>query len=909
MEVATGALGTLIPKLGQLLQDEYNLQKGVKKDIEFLSRELDSMHAALRSVGEVPREELKEQVRIWARDVRELSYDMEDIVDTFLVRVRGPVAPSKRSAKRFMKKMMNIVTKAATRHEIGQEIKDIKERVKEVAERRDRYKVDAIKPEKILVDPRITALYTKATDLVGIDEAREELIMRLTNGDDMSGQQQRVVSIVGFGGLGKTTLAKVVYDQLRVQFDCTAFVSVSQNPDLNKLLKNMLYELDKEKYANIHSTMLEEKHLIDLVREFLQNKRYFIVIDDIWDMKPWGILRCSLHENGLKSIIITTTRILDVAEQIGGCYRMKPLTHESSKKLFYGRIFGSEDKCPGQYFEVSEKILKKCGGVPLAIITTSSLLANKSENIKVWNDVCGSIGSGLASNPSMDSMRKILLLSYYDLPSHLKACLLYLSIFPEDYEIEKYRLILRWIAEDFVHRENESQSLFEHGESYFNELLNRSLIQIADRDTISFCRVHDMVLELICSLSREESFVTTVLGDSRQCMPSSGSTVRRLSLQNTTWPKTEMPKLRSVAIFSPAIINTMPSLSIYHLLRVLDLQDCNLRERRNLRFVGNLFHLRYLSLARAGYAGELPVEVGKLQFLQSLLLHGTEIEELPSSIVGLTQLMFLCVDRRTSLPNGLKYLTSLEMLGIVRVDSACIAEELGHLMQLRLLLVNLTTDKEGRWDENICTALVGSLGKLHKIQTLIVLSDDVAANLEGSVESVGNLSTLSIDRTTSLPTWIRPAILLLLSYVDITVVQVRREDIQVLGRLQALRYLYLGVGNKQVLERFMVRPDAFPCAITCIFSKLAMVPSTFPPGAMPRLEKFIFGIQLEDFLRGEFTTDDLALGHLPSLQDVQVYLSGRWKVSEEVVTKVKEKLRHEADGHPNHPSLRYDDDF
>ena len=138
MEVATGALGTLIPKLGQLLQDEYNLQQGLKKDIKFLSRELESMYAALRSVGEVPREELKEQVKIWARDVRELSYDMEDIVDTFLVRVKGPEPPSKRSAKRFLKKMMGIVTKAKTRHEIGQEIKDIKERVKEVAERRDR---------------------------------------------------------------------------------------------------------------------------------------------------------------------------------------------------------------------------------------------------------------------------------------------------------------------------------------------------------------------------------------------------------------------------------------------------------------------------------------------------------------------------------------------------------------------------------------------------------------------------------------------------------------------------------------------------------------------------------------------------------------------------------------------------
>ena len=242
--------------------------------------------------------------------------------------------------------------------------------------------------------------------------------------------------------------------------------------------------------------------------------RYLIVIDDIWDIKPWGILQCSLLENSLKSIIITTTRILDVAEQIGGCYKLKPVTHESSKKLFYGRIFGSEGKCPGQYFEVSEKILKKCGGVPLAIITTSSLLANKSGDIKEWNDVCGSIGFGLASNPSMDSMRKILLLSYYDLPSHLKACLLYLTIFPEDYKIEKERLILRWIAEDFVHCEDESQSLFELGESYFNELLNRSLIQVADKDyndnTILTCRVHDMVLELICSLSREESFANGI---------------------------------------------------------------------------------------------------------------------------------------------------------------------------------------------------------------------------------------------------------------------------------------------------------------------------------------------------------------------------------------------------------------
>jgi disease resistance protein RPM1 len=136
MEFMTGALGTLLPKLGKLLK--YNLQKGVKKDIEFVARELESMRAALRDIGEVPREQLKDAVKFWARDVRELSYDMEDIINTFLVRVHGSEPPSKRSAKRFIKKMTNIVTKATTHHEIGQKIKDIKECVKEAAERRDR---------------------------------------------------------------------------------------------------------------------------------------------------------------------------------------------------------------------------------------------------------------------------------------------------------------------------------------------------------------------------------------------------------------------------------------------------------------------------------------------------------------------------------------------------------------------------------------------------------------------------------------------------------------------------------------------------------------------------------------------------------------------------------------------------
>ena len=154
----------------------------------------------------------------------------------------------------------------------------------------------------------------------------------------------------------------------------------------------------------------------------------------------------------------------------------------------------------------------------------------------------------------MDYMRKILLLSYYDLPSHLKTCLLYLSIFPEDYKINKDWLIWRWVAEGFVQQARGDQSFLEIGESYFNELLNRCLIQPADMDDLDgtprSCRVHDIVLDLIISLSAEECFITTILaGDGME------SKVRWLSLQNnnnsTTWATTKMPKLRSLTIFTP----------------------------------------------------------------------------------------------------------------------------------------------------------------------------------------------------------------------------------------------------------------------------------------------------------------------------------------------------------------------
>lgn len=386
---------------------------------------------------------------------------------------------------------------------------------------------------------------------------------------------------------------------------------------MRKILKNILHQLDEEKYANINEASRDEIQLIDELRKFLQDKRYLIIIDDIWKIESWKTIRYALADNGCASRIITTTRDFDIAEQIGGSYKLNPLTLESSKILFYGRIFGSEDRCPEQLAEVSMKILKKCGGVPLAIMTVASAIADKMVNPGQWDNMSDSIGIGLGDSPDVKNMRSILSLSYYSLPSHLRTCLLYLSVYPEDYEIPRDDIIWKWIAEGFITHENNNIFLFEVGASYFRDLINRCMIQpcIDYKGDVTRCRLHDMVLDFICSLSTEENFVT-ILNHVEGYTISSSSNVRRLSIQNrkeypesTPLDSISKSQVRSVTTFPPAI-NQVPSLSSFDVLRVLDLSGCNLggNSHINLKDVGNLVHLRYLGLAGTEIC-QLPTEI------------------------------------------------------------------------------------------------------------------------------------------------------------------------------------------------------------------------------------------------------------------------------------------------------------
>lgn len=237
MEVVTGATNSLLPKLGALLQDEYNLQDKVKRDIESLQNELVFMNATLRMVAEVPRDELDEHVRIWAVFIKDLSYDMEDVVSTFLARLHRA-----RHLDSLIRKVFNMLCMGRTHHEIAGMVKEIRSLIKEVADLRDRYRPQNIVPWPARLDLRqmdnhsVTyatgfdecdttrqSISIKYEDPVGVEEDMKVLHNWITSGDNHG-----VLSIVGPGGVGKTTIATALYHNYGNQFQRRAMVKLSQ---------------------------------------------------------------------------------------------------------------------------------------------------------------------------------------------------------------------------------------------------------------------------------------------------------------------------------------------------------------------------------------------------------------------------------------------------------------------------------------------------------------------------------------------------------------------------------------------------------------------------------------------------------------------------------------------------------
>ncbi|XP_061962914.1 disease resistance protein RPM1-like [Populus nigra] len=770
--MAESAVTFLLEKLAPLFENELQLLRGGREEIVYVRGELERIRAFLRVADTL--EESDEEVKVWVKQIRDVAHETEDILDEFTILLAHDHASGLYG---LIHKMSCCIKNMKARYRIASQIKAMNSRIRNISDghRRLRQKFCVAEHGSSSAstgwqDRREDALLLDMTDLVGIEERKSKLVGWLVYG--RSGRE--VVSLAGMGGLGKTTLAKQVYDDAEVKkhFSVHAWITVSRSYKMEELLKDILQQLfaadRKPVPKNLESQ--NSSQLKSIIKEVLQKRRYLIVLDDVWHVNEWDAVKYALPTNNCGSRVMLTTRNADLAftsriESEGKVYNLEPLLPEESWTLFCRKTFRG-NSCPHHLEDICKNILRKCEGLPLAIVAISGVLAAKDKRrIDEWEMVRRSLGAEIEDNNKLLNLKKVLSLSFNDLPYYLKSCFLYVSIFPEDHLIAHTKLIRLWVAEGFVEAKY-GKELEDVAEEYFNELLNRSLLQVAETASdgrVKTCRPHDLLREIIISKSRDQNFAV-IAKDQNAMWPDK---IRRLSIHYTVRNvqlNRCVSQLRSLFMFG--VVEKSPLRTLFpngfRLLHVLDLQGAPIKMFPVQ--VINLYYLRYLSLKETKVS-RVPSYIGKLQHLETLDLKHTYVTELPDEILKLQRLRHLLVYRyefesyaHFHSKNGFKalekigQLQSLQKLCFVEANhgNGNIMIELGKLTKLRRLGVVKLRREDG---ESLCSS-IENLRNLRALSLLSVEEDEIL-DLEHLFSPPPLLQRLYLTgRLETLPHWI-----------------------------------------------------------------------------------------------------------------------------------------------------------
>ncbi|XP_042052324.1 putative late blight resistance protein homolog R1B-16 isoform X2 [Salvia splendens] len=344
---------------------------------------------------------------------------------------------------------------------------------------------------------------SRSSIMVGFDDVSLEIMHKLTNGQD--DRQLQVIPVVGLGGIGKTTLAKHVYAQplIKVHFDVCAWVTVSQNFDIREILFELLSQANKKSKEE-----MSENEVGLALHKYLFNRRFIIVMDDMWSVDAWDKMQNFFPDNWNGSRIVVTTRQSQLSSQLNSnyCLRLELLDEVSSWDLFSNSVFG-EESFPVELEEIGKKIVENCGGLPLAIVVVGGVLKKVEHTKECWESIRKN-SSSVVNSADDDFCLNILKLSYSYLPMYLKPCFLYMGVFDEDRAVRVSTLVKLWVSEGFL-RPQSGKSLETSAKEYLYELVDRNLILVHElgcTGNIKYCKVHDLLRDLCCREAGKEGF-------------------------------------------------------------------------------------------------------------------------------------------------------------------------------------------------------------------------------------------------------------------------------------------------------------------------------------------------------------------------------------------------------------------
>uniref|UniRef100_A0A2N9HBS1 AAA+ ATPase domain-containing protein n=1 Tax=Fagus sylvatica TaxID=28930 RepID=A0A2N9HBS1_FAGSY len=485
----------LVSIIAQQAKEEIKLIVGVDEEVQELKHKLRIIQAVLDDAeeGQVKQHVVKH----WLAQLKDAYYEMDDVLDSWnTARIKSEIekeegksadsnatpAVKKRkvcsflsSSSRYVRQKCNL----ALRRDIGHKIKKLNETLDKIVKDKV-FGFDLTRQlEVVSVDRPKTTAFVDASNIIGRDNNKANLLSSLLDTGSQEERKPRVISLVGMGGLGKTTLAQLAYNDPRVMahFEQRMWVCVSDPFDQCRVAKAIYQELPpKEPDKNITELQTLLREICDMIRD----KKFLIVLDDVWteDFTKWEPFKLVFENGAQGSRILITTRNNRVAKMMGSSHmiNLDVLPNEECWLIFSKIAFSNEDQL--QYLEdLGRQLANKCKGLPLAAKTLGSLMHNKTSR-EQWRDI---VDSSLWELEDVErGVFAPLYLSYYDLPSPMKRCFSYCATFPKDYIFYKNELVVLWMAQGYI--DSKEKNMEMKAEEYFEVLAMRSFFQDFGKD-------------------------------------------------------------------------------------------------------------------------------------------------------------------------------------------------------------------------------------------------------------------------------------------------------------------------------------------------------------------------------------------------------------------------------------------